>query len=124
MFISKNNEKEIIPMKKFFAIALCAVMTLCLFSGCSDSHEGKLIMGTSADYPPFEFHMVTDDGKDVITGIDVSVGKQIAADMGKELEISDISFNNLLTALDKGEIDMIIAAMEERADTADFSDAY
>ena len=115
-------------MKKLMTIALCALMLLGLLSGCSnETSETTLILGTSADYPPFEFHMVTADGKDVITGIDVSVGKQIAADMEKELEIADIGFNNLLTALDKGEVDMIIAAMErdpEREGSADYSDAY
>ncbi len=114
-------------MKKIFAITLCVVMMLCLFSGCSDKQENKLVLGTSADYPPYEFHMITEDGKDEITGIDISVGKQIAEDMGKELEVTDISFNNLLTALDKGEIDMVIAAMEKdpkREGSADYSDAY
>lgn len=115
-------------MKKMMTIALCALMLLGLLTGCSGtSNENVLILGTSADYPPFEFHMVTADGKDEFAGIDVSVAKQIAADMGKDLEITDISFANLLTALDKGEIDMILAAMEidpKREGSADYSDAY
>lgn len=115
-------------MKKIAAIALCAVLLLGLLAGCSqNSTEGKLILATSADYPPFEFHMLDEDGKDVIVGIDVSVAEKIAEDMGLELEIVDMNFENLLTAMDKGEADIVIAAMEydeERAKTADFSDPY
>ena len=115
-------------MKKLIALVLCAVLGLGLLCGCSgSSSEGKLVLATSADYPPFAFHMLDESGKDVIVGIDVSVAKKIAADMDLELEIMDISFENLLTALDKGEADMVIAAMEidgEREGSADFSDAY
>jgi len=115
-------------MKKMIIFVLCAVMLLGMLAGCStDSTNGKLILATSADYPPFEFHMLDENGKDVIVGIDVSVAKKIAEDMGKELEIVDITFDNLLTAMDKGQCDIVIAAMEENAErdlVADFSDPY
>ena len=115
-------------MKKYIAILLSLVLCLGIFAGCSDnSSADKLILGTSADYPPFEFHMLDEDGNDVIVGIDVSVAQKIAADMGVELEIVDISFNNLLNSLYKGEVVLVIAYMEiypVRQDTADYSDAY
>ena len=97
-------------MKKIIAIVLSVLMLLSVLAGCAaGSTEGKLVYATSADYPPFEFHMLDENGKDVIVGIDVSVAKKIAEDMGLELEIVDISFDNLLTAMDKGECDMVIA---------------
>ena len=115
-------------MKKIISIIMCITMLLAVLAGCSaSSGEGKLVLGTSADYPPFEFHMLDKNGKDVIVGIDVSVAQKIAEDMGLELEIVDISFDNLLTAMDKGECDIVIAAMEkdeERDLVADFSDPY
>ena len=115
-------------MKKIIAIALCALMLAAVLCGCTaSSTKGKLVLGTSADYPPFEFHMLDADGKDVIVGIDISVAQSIAADMGLELEIVDISFDNLLTAMDKGQCDIVIAAMEldaERDLVADFSEPY
>lgn len=115
-------------MKKIISIALCALMLLGLLCGCSAASSDKaLVLGTSADYPPFEFHMLDENGKDVIVGIDVSVAQKIAEDMGLELEIVDISFDNLLTAMDKGECDIVIAAMEKDAErdlVADFSDPY
>ena len=115
-------------MKKIVSIVLCALMLAAMLCGCAtENNKGKLVLGTSADYPPFEFHMLDENGKDVIVGIDVSVAQKIAEDMGLELEIVDISFDNLLTAMEKGECDIVIAAMEtdaERDQVADFSDPY
>jgi polar amino acid transport system substrate-binding protein len=115
-------------MKKIIAIALTALMLAAMLCGCTaNTTKGKLVLGTSADYPPFEFHMLDENGKDVIVGIDVSVAEKIAEDMGLELEIVDIGFDNLLTAMDKGQCDIVIAAMEldpERDKVADFSEPY
>ena len=115
-------------MKKIIAIALTALMLAAMLCGCTaNTTKGKLVLGTSADYPPFEFHMLNEKGEDVIVGIDVFVAEKIAEDMGLELEIVDISFDNLLTAMDKGQCDIVIAAMEQDAErdlVADFSDPY
>ncbi len=137
-------------MKKFFALALAAAMTLSLaacgpkndpssststsgsgsapgsVSSTGDQKFDKLVMGTSADYPPFEFHIL-DNGVDTIVGIDVSLGKQIAADMGAEFEVVHMDFDNLLTLLNQGQCDYVIAATElneERAKIAGYSDPY
>lgn len=87
----------------------------------------KLVLGTSADYPPFEFIVLDEDGNQQYAGIDISVAKKLAEDMGRELEVVNMSFDNLMLSLQKGEIDMVIAAVEvseERANVADFSDPY
>lgn len=88
----------------------------------------KLVLGTSADYPPFEFH-VLQDGEDKIVGIDVFLGEQIAEDMGAEFEVVHMDFNNLFTLLNQGQCDMVIAAAEideegVRPAAADYSDGY
>lgn len=98
-------------------------------SDASSSNTGEkktLTFGTSADYPPFEFH-VLQDGEDKIVGIDVFLAEQIAKDMGAELDIRDMDFDMLLNLMNKGEVDMVIAAMElkdDRAAAADYSDPY
>ena len=89
----------------------------------------KLVLGTSADYPPFEFHVLDENGKDTIVGIDVFLGEQIAEDMGAEFEAVHMDFNNLFTLLNQGQCDMVIAAAEideegVRAAAADYSDGY
>ena len=42
---------------------------------------GVLVMGTSADYPPNEFHTEV-DGKDTIVGFDVAIAQYIADEVG------------------------------------------
>jgi polar amino acid transport system substrate-binding protein len=88
--------------------------------------SGKLVIGTSADFPPYEFH-VQASGKDQIVGFDIAVAKEIAADLGVKLEIKDMSFDGLLAALQAGTIDLVLAGMnptDERKKAVDFSDVY
>lgn len=119
--------------------AVASLMALALafsFVGCATAKTdtrlaaikkaGKLILGTSADYPPYEFHTQI-DGKDAIVGFDVAIAREIAADLGVELEIKDMDFDGLLAALASGNVDLVIAGMtpnEERRQNVDFSDIY
>jgi arginine/lysine/histidine transporter system substrate-binding protein len=88
--------------------------------------KGKLVLGTSADYPPYEFHKAI-NGKDEIVGFDIEIAKAIAKDLGVELEIKDMKFDGLLAALVVDDIDIIVAGMvpkEERKKSVDFSIQY
>jgi polar amino acid transport system substrate-binding protein len=88
--------------------------------------KGKLVLGTSADYPPYEFHKAI-NGKDEIVGFDIEIAKAIAKDLGVELEIKDMKFDGLLAALVVDDIDFIVAGMvpkEERKQSVDFSIQY
>lgn len=88
--------------------------------------NGKIVMGTSAEYPPYEFHKI-DGSSDEIVGIDVEIAKAIAEKLGVELEIKDMAFDGLIAALNVGEMDFVIAGMaatEERAKAVDFSKPY
>lgn len=88
--------------------------------------KGKIVLGTAADYPPYEFHKEI-DGKDNIVGFDIEIAKAIAADLGVELEIKDMKFEGLLAALVAEDIDFIVAGMvatEERKQSVDFSIPY
>ena len=91
------------------------------------SNSGKmvLVMGTSPDYPPYEFY--SDSAMTQFAGIDVEVGKYIAESMGMELQIEAMNFDNLVTSLSNGDFDMVLAGCEyteERALACDFSDPY
>lgn len=88
--------------------------------------KGKLVVGLSADYAPYEFHKVI-DGKDEIVGFDVEIAKYIAESLGVDLQIVDMEFNSLVGALPANKIDMIISGMtptDERKKSVDFSDIY
>lgn len=87
---------------------------------------GKIVLGTSGDYPPYEFHKEV-NGKDTIVGFDIEIAKEIAKDLGVELEVKEMDFGGLLSALNAGKIDMVLAGMTpkpERLQSADFSNIY
>lgn len=86
--------------------------------------SGKIVLGTSADYPPFEFHAMI-DGKDEIVGFDIEIAKYIADELGVELEIKEMDFDKLLGGLSTGMMDMVIAGMNPDPDReANFTDIY
>lgn len=118
-------------MKKFSALMLALLMSLSLMA-CGQKTDGQsdgsaLILGTSADYAPFEFMYADENGDMQYAGIDVSAAQYIADEMGKELKVENMAFEYLLASLAKGDYDMVMAAMEatpERLESADFSDPY
>ena len=90
-------------MKKAIALLL-ALVTLLSLTACAGSaldqikQKGELVVGTSADYPPYEFHAEV-DGKDTIVGFDMEIAQAIADKLGVSLKIVDMSFDNLLMSL-------------------------
>ncbi|MCR5137038.1 MAG: transporter substrate-binding domain-containing protein [Oscillospiraceae bacterium] len=116
-------------MKKL-AKVLAAVLVLSMILGVgavSAFADGKLVLGTSADYPPFEFMYLNENNEMVYGGIDVAAAGYIAEQLGKELVVENMSFDYLLVALAKGDYDIVMAAIEdtpERENAADFSDPY
>lgn len=88
--------------------------------------QKKLIVGTSADYPPYEFHKMI-DGKDQIAGFDIDIAKEIAKDLGVELEVVDMDFSAILSAVETGMADIGIGGINptpEREEQVDFSNIY
>ncbi|WP_342551414.1 ABC transporter substrate-binding protein/permease [Paenibacillus sp. FSL R7-0652] len=111
-----------------FLLFLTAAAPAALASGTADSSSKgkKLVLGTSADFAPYEFHKVI-DGKDEIVGFDIAIAKEIAADLGAELVIEDMGFDGLLPALQSGRVDLVISGMtptDERKKSIDFSEPY
>lgn len=88
--------------------------------------KGKLVMATSADYPPYEWHLMK-DGKDEIVGFDVEIAKAIAQEMGVELEVKDLDFDGIIPSIASGQADIGIAGMSatpEREEAVNFSIPY
>ena len=119
-------------MKKVLLLVLVILLAGCTVLGNEEnSHEsikskGTIVVGTSADYPPYEFHKVI-DGKDTIVGFDIQLAEKIAEDLDVELEVIDMNFDGLLPALKAGKIDFIAAGMnptEERKESVDFTNIY
>ncbi|BFH69123.1 amino acid ABC transporter [Paenibacillus dendritiformis] len=120
-------------MRTMKILAVCTLL-MAILVGCGakgDSYDHitskkTLIVGVSADYPPFEFHK-TINGKDEIVGFDIDLANEIAKDLGVELKVDDMKFESLIEALNSDKLDMVISGMDptpERAKAVDFSDPY
>lgn len=87
---------------------------------------GKIVVGTSADYPPYEFHLLNEQDGELV-GIDIDIAKVIARELGVQLEVKDLIFSKLFDALEAGKIHIAIAGLhptEERKKKVNFSDVY
>lgn len=118
--------------KKVFCLFIVTAIGISI-AGCGETKtmskiekSGKLVVGTSADYAPYEYRALV-DGKDTIVGIDISIVQEIAKDLGVQLDIVDMGFDGLLAALNTDKVDIVIAGMnpdEERRKSVDFSKIY
>lgn len=84
--------------------------------------EGILTMGTNAAFPPYEYY----EG-DTVVGIDAEIAQAIAEKLGLSLEIVDMDFNSIITAVQSGKVDVGIAGMTvepDRLENVDFTDSY
>ena len=134
-----QNKQEKIKMKKILAILL-ALALLLSFAACGEKaetattaepeeaaltvQEGKLIMGTNAAFPPYEF--IGDDGESIV-GIDAEIAAMVAEELGLELQIEDMEFASIISAVQTGKIDIGLAGMtvtEDRLKNVNFSTSY
>lgn len=119
-------------MKKSFrtiSLILTFIMLGTLLGGCATTPtvdqikaDGKIVMLTNAAFPPYEYI----SGGNVV-GIDVDIAKEIAADLGVELEIQDMAFDGIINAIKSGKGSFGAAGMsitEERKKNVDFSIEY
>lgn len=138
--------KEKDTMKKLIALALALVMLFALCAcGSTETKteektetkteetkteetafttavEGKLVMATNAQFPPYEYY----DG-DVIVGIDAEIAGLIAEKLGLELQIDDMEFDSIIEAVKGGKADLGLAGITitpEREEEVNFTENY
>jgi ABC-type amino acid transport substrate-binding protein len=113
---------------KTFKIYCLAILLICSSAiGIAFAQDTKptgkvLVAGLSADYPPFE---LIKDG--VIVGFDIDLANKIAKELGYTVQIKDMKFASLISALQTGRIDFAISSMNatpERRKNVDFSVEY
>lgn len=101
----------------------------------TDTSNGTLKIAMECAYAPFNWSQTTDANGAVkingstlyANGYDVQIAKYIAAELGMKLEIVAAEWDNLITGLNAGTYDGIIAGMsptEEREAEIDFTDCY
>ncbi|MCC2258663.1 ABC transporter substrate-binding protein [Intestinimonas sp. CLA-AA-H199] len=145
-------------MKKLLCVALGAALSVSLLASCSGGasstpapetttpaettpaetgaadlssaliEDGKLIMSTNAQFPPYE--MVA-DGEGFngtgFEGIDIEIAYALAEKLGLELVIDDMEFDSALLAVQNNAADMMLAGLSystDRDEVMDFSDSY
>ncbi|UQS83503.1 ABC transporter substrate-binding protein/permease [Bombilactobacillus thymidiniphilus] len=130
-----NKQKYWLPVLGIF-VALIGCITINTPIKAADTiHENyvqkikakkELVMGTSPDFPPYEF-VKNIHGKSTVVGLDVEVGQEIASDLGVKLVVERMDFDSLLVALETGKVDMVISGMNntpQRAKSVSFSKNY
>ena len=139
--------------KRLAAMAMTAVLGAALLTGCGSSTdstseapaegattaaesatgaaatstvptvtEGKLIMATNAYFPPYEYY----EGNEIV-GIDVEIAEAIGEKLGLEVEVQDMEFDSIITAVSTGKADIGLAGMTvtpERQKNINFTDTY
>ncbi|MGI4775760.1 MAG: ABC transporter substrate-binding protein [Janthinobacterium lividum] len=104
---------------KKIILCVCALMSL---MGCKAKKDGDLIVGTSADNPPYEF--IKDNQ---IVGMDIDIINAIGHNLGKKILIKNLDFHGLLAALASKNVDIVIAALSVtpvRQEKIDFTHNY
>lgn len=139
MHITNKNSTKLIKiqlsggrkMKKVLCSIFALIMIVSIFTACSKSEtassdgEKTLVMGTSADYKPYEY-IDAKKSEDII-GFDIDVMNYIAKELGYKVQVKDMEFSGLLTALEAGKVDFVMAGLtptEKREKNADFTDVY
>ena len=134
-------------MKKFLALAMAAAMVLGV-AGCSSSssekepentqqtegetegteqsegNTGVIRMGCSADFPPFESY--ANDGATIV-GYDVDMMQEVCNRIGMELEVQDMNFDAVVTAVQTGKLEVGVSGItitDERKNSVNFSESY
>ena len=114
-------------MKKIIAILLVLVMLLS-FGACGNKKEEPktevktLKIGTSPDFPPFEYL----DGQNVV-GIEIDILDAAAEKLGMKLEIVQMDFDSVLPGVQAGKLDIGasgITITESRQKEALFTQPY
>ena len=124
-------------MKRAISILLSAVLLFALV-GCGGAkadkdrlaqikEKGVIEMATEPYWAPNEFIDPSKTGDEQYVGMDIEIGKAIAAKIGVELKVVPLEFTAVLSGVTEGKYDMGISALawsEERAEAMNMSVGY
>ena len=80
------------------------------------------MVATNATFEPYEY---MENGE--VVGIDIDIAQAICDKLGLELQVDNIEFDAIITAVQSGRADIGIAGMtvtEDRLQSIDFTDTY
>ncbi|MBR1859073.1 MAG: transporter substrate-binding domain-containing protein [Selenomonadaceae bacterium] len=110
-------------------ILLTLLMGIVTITGCGQdsadkSNKSTLRVGTDASRVPFAFQ---DEQSQKYSGFDLDIIKAIAQSQNLKIKISSVSSDNLIPALQSGDLDIVISNMAvtpEREEQVFFSEPY
>ncbi len=111
-------------MKRLNLVMIVVIALALVLSACGGAQPTKLVVGTSADYPPYESK---DTATNEFVGFDMDLIREVGKRIGMEVEIVDMPFDSLIAAVQEGKVTAVIAAMQksaEREEKVDFSEGY
>lgn len=115
-----------IIVKKIIYIGLsvisCIVLGFFLYQPAQKASADELIVGSSVEFPPFEFK---ENG--VYKGFDIDMLNEIGKILNKKIVIKDVAFDTLLLEAQSGTIQVIASGMTptpERAEKVLFTKPY
>lgn len=132
-----NFTKKITGTAAVLAVIIIIIFTYAgMVTGCGQAADGtmtpgdgkltffsnRILVGTDASYPPFEF---IQDGE--VVGFDIDIASEIASRLEKELEIVPITWDFTYRIPEDTRLDMIISAVsadESKEEFVDFSVPY
>lgn len=133
-------------MNRTLRNTLAVLSSAALLAGCSSSStttstaatsssdSSTLRVGMECNYAPFNW-TTTEEGEytqaissvDYCDGYDVQVASYLADEIGRDVEIVKLDWDNLILSLNNNQIDAIIAGMtatDERKEEINFTDPY
>lgn len=87
-----------------------------------DRSNGTITIGTNAEFPPYESYS---DGQ--IVGIDIDIMQAVCDKLGMDLQIEDMAFDSIITAVTSGKVDVGASGFtitEERKKNVNFTESY
>uniref|UniRef100_A0A7J2U6V2 Basic amino acid ABC transporter substrate-binding protein n=1 Tax=Ignisphaera aggregans TaxID=334771 RepID=A0A7J2U6V2_9CREN len=105
-------------------IAIIGVAIVIELAPMYQSSKKVLRVGTSPDFPPFEY---IDNKTGEVVGIDIDLVKALAKKLGYDVQIIQMDFDGLIPALINKQIDIIASGMtitNERAQVVAFTIPY
>ena len=119
-------------MMKLTSVILCLALCAACLAGCGSkpaapaaapAAEAKVLkVATNVAFPPYEFYE-----NEQAVGIDVEIIQAICDKLGYTMELNDMEFGSIITAVASGKIDVGFGAItitEERAKSVHFTTSY
>ena len=83
--------------------------SMALINSCTHTdHERVLLVGSPGDYPPFSSY---DREKDLYTGLDIEIIKEIAAQLGRKIVWKKTTWSDLLPGLISRKFDLAVGGI-------------